>query len=423
MTRTIVIDLAIGVLLAVGIGAVSWQRSAAIDQVVFRYEAGGANTSDVWFDADLPKMMCLSTDRLAGQHSVTSEHPLISLLTFAPIRLAGAIGGATPLSAIRGIVAIESAIWIGALFALMRMSGAALIESTVFAILAAVSAAATFWTVVPEAFLPGAITLIIPLLIAARWQHRRFRDAILVCASAATLAVTVTNWIGGLALAFAAYPWRRAAQVSANALMVVSVLWLTQSLVFPENVYFLGSNRALELLHNKRPDPLEAAVVMVSHAMVMPQISVVEDPHWRGLTVQSASIGSSGWLGVLGAVLWAVLLLAGAVRIAAHPAGPVFRFVLFVSLAAQGMFLIFGTESFLYVMPATTLLIIVASCGATGTYRAGVVAVAGMLIVVAALNNARPFAFATEVVSGIGRAASAADQKIETAGRCDVWHP
>jgi hypothetical protein len=414
VTRAFAIDVAIGLLLATITGAASFERSGRIHPVAFQYVAGGFETSDIWFDADLPKMACLMSDRQAGQHSITTEHPLISLLAYAPTRAVRAIAGTGKAVAIRVVVAIASATWAAMLFTLLRVIGCRAIDAALFTLLGIVSAAGMFWMAVPESFLPGAITLLLPLWAAVRAR----RESSIALASAASLSVTITNWIAGLALAATALPRRRAVQVSANALVIVSALWFVQSWLFPENVYFLGSSRAIELAHNERPQPLQALVVMLSHSMVMPSLGAMADARWRGLTVQSASPAHDGAVAVIAVILWAAVLIAGARSFGSGPAPRAFRIVCLVTLAAQSLHLVFGKETFLYVPHIMTLLIVVAAHGVFGRFRTAILAMAMALIVAAGVNNWRQFGAAAAFVQNIGDEAAGAGATFEIAGAC-----
>jgi hypothetical protein len=59
-------------------------------------------------------------------------------------------------------------------------------------------------------------------------------------ASAASLRITVTNWMAGLAAAWRGLGWRRTIGVSVGALAMVTVLWGVQRLYFPTIQFFVS---------------------------------------------------------------------------------------------------------------------------------------------------------------------------------------
>lgn len=419
MTRGLRFDVAIAILLALAVGTWSYQRSGLLHPVLYQYQSGALETHDIWFDADIPKMSCLMTDRIAGQHAVTSEHPLISLLTFVPFQAIRVTTGAGKITSLRVLVALLAGAWIAMLFATLRALGRPRVDAALFALLASASAAAVFWTAVPEAFLIGAITLLAPVWLVARQPDRPVRDATFALVSAVSLSATVTNWISGLAATATAVPYRRALQISANALMIVSLLWFLQSWIFPENVYFLGSGRALELLNEERwPAPLEVMRVLLAHAMVMPNIGSMREPAWRALTVQGSatSIATPG-----GAVLmvWLTVLAIGALHLARNRSARSVGIVLGAAMAVQVVVhFVVGKESFLYVMHTMTLLIVAASFAAAGRGRVPVLAAVTAIAVTAGAINARQFDTAATMVEEIGREAAATGAVFEMAGEC-----
>ena len=63
------------------------------------------------------------------------------------------------------------------------------------------SAGAVFWLTVPESYGLGSITLMLPLALLAAGAWRRIPAGWWVAASAASLSITVTNWMSGLTAA------------------------------------------------------------------------------------------------------------------------------------------------------------------------------------------------------------------------------
>jgi hypothetical protein len=271
-----------------------------------------------------------------------------------------------------------------------------------------------FWTAVPESFVLGSITVLLPFcLLASRSGRRSFGETADTVISAASLSITVTNWVSGVVCSLAVRPWRRAAQISANALVLVSSLWFVQSWWFLENDYFLGSGRVLELLRNEHPQVPEVMKVLLSDSVVMPQLDVAVNGPWRGLTVQSAALASSGLHGALATLLWWCLLCVGVWELYRSASFRALRAPFIAVIVSQLMVhVVVGKESFLYTMHALPLLVAVASCATSSRYRPVVLVATGLLVALAGLNNLDQFSRAAEHVDAIGRLTQAADSRV-----------
>src|SRR5262245_57012665 len=75
-------DILFAALLAAAMAASSWHRSSLLPDVIYQYFAGPLKTTDMWFDADIPRTMCMAVDAHAAQHAATSDHPLLSSLVY-----------------------------------------------------------------------------------------------------------------------------------------------------------------------------------------------------------------------------------------------------------------------------------------------------------------------------------------------------
>jgi hypothetical protein len=420
-------DFLIAGLLAMAVAGAALQRSSSLHPVLYQYEAAGVRTSDLWFDADIPRAVCLATNPRAPQHQATSRHPLISAAMAASAAGVQAVPSDHVVTTMRRIAALHGALWILVVYLCLRLIGCVALDAVIFSGLAAVSAAGVFWTAVPEVHTLGAITLLLPLCLVARARSRsRARDGLLIAVSGASLSITLTNWMSGLAAAYAERGWRQALQASFNALVVVSLLWIAQSWWFPSNEYFLGGRSAVgEQLG--RPSLLDAFVDGVSvvpaffaNAMVMPPIEMTELARGaRQLTVQASWPWSSGLPGLVAVGLWLGVLGYGARQLLRETTKPALKLVLLVCVAGQFVLhLFFGDETFLYAMQFVPLLIAAAAFATFGARRPLVRMVTIALIVLAGINNLQQFELAAAQVDSFGRALAERGAVLQAAVNC-----
>ncbi len=289
------------------------------------------------------------------------------------------------------VLALSAAAWLVGVYALLRLAGATLAGAVVFSLLARATAAAVFWTPVPEAFSLGAWSLLAPLLVLAVARHRPVRDRWFVVAGAASLAYTVTNWMAMVFATLCGRPWRRAVQLLGLSLVLAGVLWAAQRVLMPTTpglagVLHIGGS----FLYAPSGGPLVRLRALVVHTVVMPQVERVPRAVDQRpiLTVQHAELGSGSPLGVPVAILWLVLLGLGAW--ASWRAGPLsgLRRALWLVLAGQiALHLVYGDEMFLYALHIAPLLVIMAAMTTLTRYRWIGIALAGLVTAGAWINN------------------------------------
>jgi len=137
--------------------------------------------------------------------------------------------------------------------------------------------------------------------------------------------------------------------------------------------------------------------VLFFHSIVMPSIRVIPEPKWgEAMSVQASALGSSGAWGVAATILWAALLALAALGLLSSRGDLRFRIVLGSTLAGQVfLHMIYGEETFLYVLHFAPLLILAAALAAAATpWRRIVLALAVALAFTAAMNNASQLATA-----------------------------
>lgn len=399
-------DYVVASLLAVVMAAGAWQLSGTLHPVLYQYWAAGLRTTDMWFDADIPRAACLATDRLAVQHQVTALHPLISSALYLPTRAITAVSPAPVIVAMRRFSALSAAVWIVTCYGLLRLMGSAVIDAILFGVLAAVSAAGMFWSAVPEIHILGSITLMLPVCLAAFRAGGRGRgEAWLTLVSAASLSITITNWISGLAAAWIERGGRRAAQISINAFVLVSLLWCVQAVWFPANRYFVGERGPFDAVVPADPAGAgRALTALMSHAVVMPLAAVTTDPGSApGLSVQQSGLGSSGGWGMMATSLWLLVLGAGGLELWRHHRHEAASRLLVIVIVCQVVLhLVVGDETFLYAMQIAPILIAAAAFAARGRHRSAVRVAVLMLIASAGINNWTQFERSSGLVAAAG---------------------
>ena len=234
-------------------------------------------------------------------------------------------------------------------------------------------------------------------MLAALWvailsERRPVGEGWFAAASAATLAITVTNWIAGIAAAATRWPARRALQITVNAFALVVSLWAAQRMVIPHGDFFIGySNEQRYLLRPETGGPRRILTVLFAHAIVMPPVQTREKAG-RGavLSVQHADLGAGGWPRRVGLLAWAALLaigFTGFVR-TLRTSGPALT-VAAIVVAEVSLHLVYGTETFLYSLNLVPMLIVIAAHGTRTRARFLVAPLAAVLLVCGGMTNLR----------------------------------
>jgi hypothetical protein len=286
---------------------------------------------------------------------------------------------------------MASASWVALFYVIVRSLSRHRLDAIVFTLLACSTSSAIFWLLVPETYTPGSLTLLAPLALCAIDAERRAGAGWYVAASAVSLSVTSTNWMCGLFAAAASWPWRRALQISANALSVVVVLWAVQRTLFPTAPFFFGySNEGRFVLPAASGGPGPVLRALWFHTIVMPHIAVIPEPKWGAvMSVQHSALGSSGAWGVAATALWAALLGSTLVGLCTSGGNRRIRVVLGATIAGQVLLhLLYGEETFLYALHLAPLLILAAALAAASAWRRAILALAVALAFTGAVNNA-----------------------------------
>ena len=358
---------------------------------------------DFWFEADTLREVSNMT-RVHDDHYRTSVHPLFSLITFIPVYLVKHGLSVSPLRAVLLVSSVIGGLWTGTLYVLLRVLGCRKLDATVFTVLGLCSASALFWLPVPNSYSWGSLSIMLALVLLLFTEQRPVSATFYVAASALTLSFTITNWMAGLLVSLARWPWKQAVQLSVNALCLVVLLWGVQKFIFPSAEFFIGHRAEASFVNHPQAGGVSnIAASFVFHSLVAPALRFIKDDAYTQaksdsfrlsdrLTFQFSSPGSAGPLGLVAVGLWSVLLLNGVWRLLTLDHHLRFRLVLGGLLAFEFLLhLLYGEETFVYSLNFIPLLLAVAALGAISPGRRVVVGLAGLLVCFVALNNWQQF--------------------------------
>ena len=345
---------------------------------------------DIWFQSDLPRVFANLTDRHSNNLRAT-VHPLFSPIGLGLVTVVRAVTGLSAVPAVRVVMAGMAAAWVAGLFLVLRLAGLRRPDALLFGGLAAASAALIFWSIVPETYMFGAMSLLPTLILAALPEPGRISSWWFVGVSALTLSITVTNWMAGVAAAFICRPWRNAVKITVAAFAIVLVLSQLQRLVLSNVGAMLNWIYEVRYVLPQHGAGLGRVFLsFVFHTLVMPAIDVVPRDHRPGfdLFTQESAPGSATWAGTLAVVLWAVLLAIGLVALVRVRTHRRLRLMLAILLVGQlTLHILYGTEIFLYSMHWVGALVVTAALGCLTPARPLVLALAAAVLVSAGANN------------------------------------
>jgi hypothetical protein len=383
-------DILIALLLSAAASVGSFKGAQRIPVPLIIFQSWG----NVWFEADAPRVFANMSNRWSN-HYRTKVHPLFSLATQPIVSGLRAVLKIESSTAIRIVIASVAGLWIGVLFALLRLIGCRRLDAALFSALGGTSASAAFWFVLPETYAFGSLTILLALGIVALAEHRDLSSKWYLVLNILTMSFTVTNWMVGIIATFAKFPWRRALQITVLAVWIVTLLWLMQKEIYPSAEFFVGDREEANYMFNKEAGgPLTIVNAFVFHSMVMPAIGEIGPPHRRLpiLTVQRSLPGSGSPWGAAAVGLWAVLLGLGLWGFCSTRQHLAFRVVLGLTLLGQlALHLVYGAETFLYALHFGPLLVVLAALSSLTRARPLGVALAGVLMVVVAVNNGLQF--------------------------------
>ena len=373
-------------LLSVG-AAVSLVGSSQIDPGLYDSSTASENA---WFQADLHRVYDNMTER-GSDHYRSKVHPLFSLATHPIVKILSKTGVEKSL-AVRLLISTASGILVLTFFIFLRLTGLRAADASIYSLLLCASSALVFWTAVPETYVFGSITILLPLIVLALAARIPVSSSWVLAANAASLSMTVTNWMSGLASAAQMLPFRKAIRLSLDAFVLVVFIWAVQKFLYPSSEFFLVFAEELEYIGlEEYGGPLERARSFLVHAIITPDILVMPNQHgssWPYLSIQFAGIGSAGGLALAATVVWAVFLIAGTrVAFSATAQRPLLRAVLLVIAGQFLLHMVYGDETFLYSLNWTPLLVFLAALTSLTRHRPYFLTVSVLLLITIAVSN------------------------------------
>ncbi len=389
------VDSSITLVLAIVFAGISYLSAQQIpDPLLTDFYA-----QDVWFGGDIPTVFGNITS-LQSDFGRNNKHPLFPLIAFPLVFGLGKLLHLEPVSAARLVIALVGASWIGSLYILFRLLPCPRLDAVIFSLLGGVSAAATFWFVVPETFSFGSLSILLVLVVVALAQHRKLAPVWYVLAGAFSLSITLTNWMVGLLATIVNHRWKKALQITLVTFLVVNVLWVLQRSIFRNAGYsfslktFVGEKKFMSAPESE--GVLSAVSSFFYQTIVMPATQVQDSlirAGWAQLTANTLTPGSGGFWGMLAVVAWTALFILGAWSFLTTKQQPKLRIV--VGLALLGQLLIHSVygrqETFIYSLHFTPLLLTVAAFSSLSRLRWVGLGLAGLLVVSAGINNRSQF--------------------------------
>ena len=352
-------DAIAGTLIAVATFATSYAGARAIDPAAFE-----SREFDVYLQGDLPRTYEQFVSRF-NEGGRTGLHLLYPLIVHPVTSVLHALPGVSWLDAVHGTVALLAMTWALALFLCARAFGVCVLDAVLLTAVGVAGASARFWLVVPETFLPGGAAILVAVAVAARSERRQLGDAWYVLPGVATLGTTLTNFSAGALLALTSGGIGRAVRIGLQVFGATTLLWIGERVFFP-NVQFIFDRNGVRQ-YVSAPDLARAADVtraFFSHAAVAPRLEVCRNasvlPPFL-LSIQGAGVGSGGFTGVAGTIVWFAMLGLGLYALATLAGWRRARFVLAGAVAFQfALHAVYGGETFLYSIHWWGLLVIIA---------------------------------------------------------------
>jgi hypothetical protein len=321
----------------------------------------------VWFHGDVPRVYENMFDRFSNNYR-TKVHPLFPMLTHPWVFALRSLGVSNP-EAVHILISAQAAAFLALFFFCLRMLNVARYAAAACTLAVAASAASIFWATVPETYLLGAITILLPLIVAGRAATNPPPPIVTTLAGAATLSVTTSNWMAGIFAAFALHQPRQAVRICFNVFFIVVIAWGVEKALYPSAVFFLDLHEELGFLavHDYiNVGPIGRLETLFFHGMFAPEFSLVRNggadqaiADFSRATLESSSILDHGPLGFFGIGLWAIMLLLGAYSLWTSTMHDAFRIVLTLTIGGQvALHLAYGEEPFLYTLRVTPLFML-----------------------------------------------------------------
>lgn len=315
-----------------------------------------------WFSADTARVFNDMITRQSG-HWRSNVHPLFPLIGYIPTYILKNIG-IEKVTAVRIVLSTIAALWLSAMFILLRLIGCQKFDAMLFSVLSAISAAAMFWFIVPETYPFASLSLLLGLIFAVLTERTRFHIIWYIGINIITLSITLTNWMVGIFIALVNLAWKQALQVIVGSFILVLCIQGLQKFGFLQSVLMFSINPHEESKYTLTSNPLNVIQSFLCHTLIMPKAMLVENLNHPGmgkLTIQASLIGSGTYWGAILVGLWLGLLGLGLWTLLSTKKHPKLKIVLGLTILGQlVLHLLYGEETlrqlrFLRIMVAHTM--------------------------------------------------------------------
>ena len=320
---------------------------------------------NVWLDSDPGRIVGGLGSRFDAMHIRSNLHPLWSIGVTMPFIILSGLVGAQAMSA--AYVAFSGAVFGAAVFVALRRLGLHRLDSFLLLALCLSTSCAWLWLGIPETFVLGGASVIIPLiwLSLPRGLHDRWSGPL---QSLVSLSITITNWVSGSFAALLALGIRRAFQVGVIAFAVRGILAVLQYAVFPTSgAYFnIWAEKAAQYGESGTLWQHVQTFFLSTLAAPVPDLTVVDaslqyelNDRLSRLQLEAPTGSPAGiaalilWAGIAGRGLWAAGKGAVPLKIAQFVLGMIGFNLLFHA--------VYGIETFLYALHFLPLFTFVAA--------------------------------------------------------------
>ena len=360
---------------------------------------------DVWFDADTYRISESLLDNMSMTHYRSGVHPIFPMFSALLPILLNRLCSFDAVAAIQFSTITVAVIWIIALYLLLKLMGCSRLDASILSLLGLSSSGAMFWLVVPESYSYGSITILLALCFTCLTEKKTFSPIWYVFVSAMTFGITVTNWMFGIASAFASLPKNKVVRVNLIALFSVGLITLCQKLVFrhaailnPLHFRHEGSYMAGPSLSKF----MFSAISFWSHSMVMPKITrefYLDQGEFLTLSIQKSLPSIDTVSSFIALLSWLLLLAIGIRALFIVKVQRKLKFVLIVGLFGQFLLhLIYGTETFLYSLHFVPLFVTLVAFSSLTSYRLLSLILAIVFIISSGFNNSLAFQQAISLI-------------------------
>ena len=271
-----------------------------------------ARSFNLWFQADLPRVVANLTD-------ASSSHHRVSVHAIAPTVLTSVVLGLHQFGMDLGFAGhlwmfALAGLSVGLFYLLLRLLGVAIPPSIVFTLLFIMSAAFIHWAPVEELSVPAMLSIVLSLLLLA---YGKTRHEIWWClVSLLTLGVTITNWSFGLIATLVRWPLEQFVRISAIALGIAVVIATLQYGVFHKaRPFYIGAAvleyRYAQPIMSRGWSPLKSWKSMFVSTIVAPAPYVELQGEDQVVTNQESGFFDQGFLAIAAAFAWLSLFAIG----------------------------------------------------------------------------------------------------------------